>query len=230
MSRGAGALLITGCVHRWLFSRAVDRDCPGRGHRVLLFIGKCFIGKCMLVPIPRKGDSHLWGPKSGLAFSRRAQVLPQRGHGLLSLVRRRPRPAQSFQAPLGSTNPITAPFAARTKSARLQGKDALEHGVRALWGQRRDRDRRGAATRPGSPKGSRRARESSSPSPRPTPRSRSHVRRSVARVSPMDYATTATAVSRRSTARPARSMGSRVRATTNCVLARSRAASTSNAS
>ena len=51
-----------------------------------------------------------------------------------------------------------------------------------------------------------------------------------ARVSPIDYAAAATAVSRRSTARPARSMGSRVRATTNCVLARSRAASTSNAS
>jgi hypothetical protein len=75
MSGAQGRPFRRGSAHRWLFSRAVDRYCPA------VVTGSLVIGQWTPVPHPRKGDERVWGPKSGLASSRRRQVLPQRGYG-----------------------------------------------------------------------------------------------------------------------------------------------------
>jgi hypothetical protein len=75
MSGAQGRPFRRGSAHRWLFSRAVDRYCPA------VVTGSLVIGQWTPVPHPRKGDERVWGPKSGLASSRRRQVLPQRGDG-----------------------------------------------------------------------------------------------------------------------------------------------------
>jgi hypothetical protein len=121
--RPSGNWPLRGVFTRCPSSRAVDRYCPGASSprsplssaNVRLFL------------IPRKGEPRLWGHTSGLAFSRREQVLPQREAW--------PSPTITASACLGVHLARSRPLPAVPRRRLFAGKKPAGSGVRALWGQ-----------------------------------------------------------------------------------------------